>query len=74
VAREESTSRYQVARAFREAADRLPATGSAARRGGCRSTRPLAGPATKPATVVSDLDRNGVIEVLDGRDRRTVER
>ncbi len=73
VAREERTSRYQVARAFadrtrrREARDvdrprRLSLDEAHHRRGG------------ELATVVSDLDRRCVVEVLDGRDRRTVER
>jgi transposase len=31
-------------------------------------------PRHEPANVVSDLDHKSVIEVLDGRDRRTVER
>jgi transposase len=72
VAREES--RCQVARAFaerardREARDgdlqprRLSLDEAHHRRGG------------ELATVVSDLDRRCVIEVLDGRDRRTLER
>lgn len=74
VAREERISRYQVARAFvdrardREACDgdrrprRLSLDEAHHRRGG------------ELATVVSDLDRRRVIEVLDGRDRRIVER
>ena len=74
VAREERTSRYQVARAFADRADeretrdverrprRLSLDEAHHRRG------------HELATVVSDLDRRCVIEVLDGRDRRTVER
>jgi transposase len=74
VAREERASRYQVARAFadraeqRQAGDvdrrprRLSLDEAHHRRGG------------ELATVVSDLDRRCVIEVLDGRDRGTVER
>jgi transposase len=74
VAREELTSRYQVVRAFaagrddeleprREArpARRLSLDEAHHRRG-----RDL-------ATVVSDLDRRCVVEVLDGRSRRRVE-
>ena len=74
VAREERTSRYQVARAFADrAGEREPRDGDRRprrlsldeahhRRGG------------ELATVVSDLDRRRVVEVLDGRDRRIVER
>ena len=75
VAREEATSRYQVARAFRLACQE-------------RLTQPGEPPTTRRlsldeahhrrshelATVVSDLDRARVIEVLDGRSRRIVER
>jgi transposase len=74
VAREERTSRYQVARAFADRADRLEA------RDGERRPRRLSLDEAhhrrghELATVVSDLDRRCVIEVLDGRDRRTVER
>jgi transposase len=75
VAREERTSRYQVARAF---ADRV-ALGAEAR-GSDRPPRRLSLDEAhhrrghELATVVSDLDRRCVIEVLDGRDRRTIER
>jgi transposase len=73
VAREERTTRYRVACAFadrtrqREARDgdhppRLSLDEAHHRR------------SHDPATVVCDLDRRCVIEVLDGRDRRTVER
>jgi transposase len=73
VARDERTSRYQVARAFADRADqreagdvdrprRLSLDEAHHRRGG------------ELATVASDLDRRRVIEVLDGRDRRTSER
>ena len=74
VAREEHTTRYQVARAFRDGRDqrqddhaigpprRLSLDEAHHRRG-----REL-------ATVVSDLDRRRVVEVLDGRSRRRVER
>jgi transposase len=74
VAREERTSRHQVNRAFAERADqreardadrpprRLSLDEAHHRRGG------------DLATVVSDLDRRCVIEVLDGCQRRTIER
>src|SRR4051794_8021298 len=73
VAREERTSRYQVARAFADRADELKA---------CDIDRPRRLSLDEAhhrrghelATVVSDLDRRCVIEVLDGRDRRTIER
>jgi transposase len=74
VAREELTSRYQVERAFAERSDRHRA------RAGDQRPRRLSldeahhRRAHELATVVSDLDRRRVIEVLDGRDRRTVER
>ncbi|MDX6644447.1 MAG: transposase, partial [Miltoncostaeaceae bacterium] len=68
IAREEGTSRYQVARALALVAV-VPATGlrrisfdEAHRRG-----REL-------ATVVSDLDRRRVVEVLDGRSQKVVAR
>ena len=41
VAREEHTTRYQVARAFSDARAELAGAGSSARCGGCRSTRPI---------------------------------
>jgi transposase len=74
VAREENTSRYQVIRAFEQGADQLQARRERRpprrlsldeahhRRGG------------ELATVVSDLDRRRVIEVLDGRSRSVIER
>jgi transposase len=74
IAREEGTSRYQVGRAMRLAAKEaacsqgaLPRRLSfdeAAHRKGYRNL----------ATVVSDLDRRCVHEVLDGRSRAVVER
>jgi transposase len=75
VAREERTSRYQVARAFQ--------AGAAAELGARREARPPRRlsldeahhrRARELATVVSDLDRRRVVEVLDGRSRRRVER
>jgi transposase len=74
VARCERTTRYQVWRAFREAADGL------AERRERRPTHRLSLDEAKHrrgrelATVVSDLDRQRVVEVLDGRSRRCVER
>jgi transposase len=74
IAREEGTSRYQVARALRLAAAQAIASrpalprrlslDEAAHRKGYGSL----------ATVVSDLDRRCVHEVLDGRSRGVVER
>ena len=75
VAREEQTSRYQVERAFRAGAAqelgarprplarRLAIDEAAHRRGSKRLV-----------TVVCDPDRRCVVEVLEGRDRRTLER
>src|SRR6266545_2360110 len=75
VAREEQTSRYQVERAFRLGAERelaarprplarrLAIDEAAHRRGSKRLV-----------TVVCDPDRRCVVEVLEGRDRRTLER
>ena len=74
VAREEETTRYQVARAFRDGRDELgmrreerPARRLSLYEAAHRRGREL-------ATVVSDLDRRCVVEVLDGRSRRRVER
>jgi len=73
VARDERTTRYQVARAFTERAGQLPVkAGGLPRRLSLdeahhRRRREL-------ATVVSDLDRRCVIEVLDGCTRRVIER
>ena len=74
VARCERTTRYQVQRAFRDAADEL------AERRERRPTRRLSldeahhRRGRELATVASDLDRRAVIEVLDGRSRPVVER
>ena len=75
VAREEQTTRYQVARAFFAGAEELEAA---------RDDRPPPRRLSldeahhrrgrELATVVSDLDRRRVIDVLDGRSRRTVQR
>jgi transposase len=74
IAREEHTSRYQVGRAMKVAAMGAPGSrptlprrlslDEAARRKGYGNL----------ATVVSDLDRKRVHEVLDGRSRGVVER
>jgi transposase len=74
VAREEHTTRYQVTRAFEAGADELQA-----RRDSRPSRRLSLDEASRRrrgelATVVSDLDRRRVIEVLDGRGRDVVER
>jgi transposase len=74
VAREEDTTRYQVTRAFCAGAAELEAGR------GLRPVRWLSldeaqrGPNQPLATVASDLDARRVIEVLDGRSRRVVER
>jgi transposase len=75
VARDERTTRYQVARAFRAGAeDELAARREArpARRLSLDEAHHRRG--RELATVVSDLDRGCVVEVLDGRSRRRVER
>jgi transposase len=74
VAREERTSRYQVTRAFADRVDRLKAreVGRPPRRLSLDEAHHRRG--GELATVVSDLDRRRVIELLDGRDRRTVQR
>jgi transposase len=75
VAREEDTTRYQVARAFRAGArDELAARRQARppRRLSLDEAHHRRG--RELATVVSDLDHRRVVEVLDGRSRRTVER
>jgi len=74
VAREEETTRYQVARAFQDGADVLRSRQSAGppRRLSLDEAHHRRG--HELATVVSDLDRRCVVEVLDGRSRRLVER
>jgi transposase len=75
LARCERTTRYQVARAFRTGAgDELAARREArpARRLSLDEAHHRRG--RELATVVSDLDRRRVVEVLDGRSRRRVER
>jgi transposase len=73
VAREERTTRYQVTRAFRDGGDALLArrVSTPARRLSLDEAAHRRG--HELATVVSDLDRRRVIEVLDGRSRRVVE-
>jgi transposase len=72
VARGEETTRYQVGRAF--------ALGAVAAGGGGRPPRRLSLDEAhhrrghELATVVSDPDRRRVVEVLEGRSRRVVER
>jgi transposase len=74
VAREEHTTRYQVGRAFATCGDELQARRQA------RPPRRLSLDEAhhrrrrELATVVSDLDRRRVIEVLDGCQRRVIER
>jgi transposase len=65
-------SPYQVARALADRAARLDARDDRPRRLSLDEAHHRRG--HELATVVSDLDRRCVIEVLDGRDRRTVER
>jgi transposase len=75
VARDESTTRYQVARAFAAGAeDELEARREArpVRRLSLDEAHHRRG--RELATVVSDLDRRRVVELLDGRSRRSVER
>jgi transposase len=75
VAREERTTRYQVGRAFAAgAADELDARREPQppRRLSLDEAHHRRG--RELATVVSDLDRRRVVEVLDGRSRRRVER
>ena len=74
VAREEYTTRYQVDRAFNELAQRLPAdtAAPAVRRLSLDEAHHRRG--RELATVVSDLDRRCVIEVLEGCRRGTIER
>ena len=73
VAREEHTTRYQVARAFADRVEEREARdGDQPRRLSLDEAHHRRG--HDLATVVSDLDRRCVVEVLDGRDRRTVER
>lgn len=74
VAREEHTTRYQVTRAFEVGADQLQARRE--RRPPRRLSLDEAAHRRRGelATVISDLDRRRVLEVLDGRSRHVVER
>jgi transposase len=73
IAREEGTSRYQVARAMRIAAVEVSGSPRAlARRLSFDEAAQRKGYGNL-ATVVSDLERRCVCEVLDGRSRRVVE-
>ncbi|MGH2961338.1 MAG: ISL3 family transposase [Solirubrobacterales bacterium] len=75
VARTERTTRYQVARAFSDGADealRERQEAPALRRLSLDEAHHRRG--RELATVVSDLDCRCVVEVLDGRSRRRVER
>jgi transposase len=74
VAREEHTSRYQVERAFSELAHRQAGQAPALtpRRLSLDEAHHRRG--QELATVVSDLDRRCVIEVIDGCRRATIER
>ena len=74
VAREEQTSRYQVARAFRDGRERLPENDLARRPRRLSLDEAHHRRGRELATVVSDLDHRRVVEVLDGRSRRRVER
>jgi transposase len=75
IAREEGTSRYQVARALRIAAAEAIASRPTAlpRRLSFDEAAHRKG-SNNLATVVSDLDRKRVHEVLDGRSKRVLER
>jgi transposase len=72
VAREEQTTRYQVARAFGDGRDELQPPPGPPRRLSLDEAHHRRG--RELATVVSDLDRRRVVEVLDGRSRRRIER
>lgn len=74
VAREEQVSRYQVMRSFQGGGDELEAgrENGPLRRLSLDEAHHRRG--RELATVVSDLDRRRVIEVLDGCQRRVIER
>jgi transposase len=74
IAREEGTSRYQVARAMRVAAIEAIASRLALPRRLSLDEAAHRKGHGNLATVVSDLDRRCVHEVLDGRSRAVVER
>jgi transposase len=74
VAREGATTRYQVDQAFRPGADAEPGERRpSARRPGLDEAAHRRG-SQALATVVCDVDRRRVVAVVDGRDRRTIER
>ncbi len=74
VARDEETTRYQVEQAFRlGAAGELAAPTAPARRLALDEAAHRRG-SQALATVVCDIDRRRVADVVDGRDRRTIER
>jgi transposase len=74
VAREERTTRYQVERAFQAGAAEVLATSPApARRLAVDEAAHRRG-SKRLVTVVCDSDRRRVVEVLEGHDRRTLER
>jgi Transposase len=74
VARDEHTTRYQVQRGYQQGGDQLVRWREA------RPPRRLSLDEAhhrlnqELATIISDLDRRRVVEVLDGRSRRVVER
>ncbi len=75
VAREEQTSRYQVERAFRLGAEReLAARDRPLARRLCIDEAAHRRGSKRLVTVVCDPDRRCVVEVLEGHDRRTLER
>jgi transposase len=74
IARDERTSCYQVNRAFAVGGDELLARRESAPARRLSLDEAHHRRSHELATVVSDLDRRRVIEVLDGRSRRIVER
>ncbi|MBV9003215.1 MAG: ISL3 family transposase [Solirubrobacterales bacterium] len=74
IARDERTSCYQVNRAFAIGGDELLARRESAPPRRLSLDEAHHRRSHELATVVSDLDRRRVIEVLDGRSRRIVER
>jgi transposase len=74
VARDEDTTRYQVEQAFRVQADReLDEPAPPARRLALDEAAHRRG-SQSLATVICDIDRRRVVDVVDGRDRHTIER
>lgn len=74
IARDERTSCYQVNRAFAVGGDELLARREAAPARRLSLDEAHHRRSHELATVVSDLDRRRVVEVLDGRSRHVVER